>query len=169
MKIKTLKKPLRLSFKGKVYSFYFSLRYRLRESKWAIYNYFRSSQHWLIKQIPRNYQDKPELITLLLFAILVDYVETEKGLNNIDYDWEEELALGWVCQQYVEEVQSRNKSLMDTYNYIKFERPIMEKQLEKIINDDEIEDQYFSYEQLCNEKDAQALQIIVKNAPFLWT
>ena len=169
MKITIQEKLEPLSLKQKVYSFYFSLKYRLKESKWAIYNYFRSSQHWLIKQIPRSYQDKPELITLLLFAILVDYVEKEGGLNDMDYNWDEELTLGWISQQYVEEVKARERLLMDTYNYIKFERPIMEKQLQKLLYSDNNIDQYFSYEKLCDEKDAEALQIIVKNAPFLWT
>jgi hypothetical protein len=56
------------SSKRRFYSFCWGLKFRFIEYKWAVYNYFRSSQHWLIKQIPRSYQDKPELITLLLFA-----------------------------------------------------------------------------------------------------
>jgi hypothetical protein len=159
----------KLSFKRRLGRIMCSLQYDIRKYKWAIYNFFRSSQHWLIKQIPRSYQDKPELIELLLFAILVDYVETENGLANIDYDWEEELALGHVSKEYVERCGARDKALMDSYNYIKFHRPIMQRQLEKLTELSADIKEYIAYDKLCDEKDQEAMMNIVKYSKYLWT
>lgn len=169
MIIKKQVNPTKLSVKRRLHSIIYSVLYDIREYKWAIYNFFRSSQHWLIKQIPRNYQDKPELIELLLFAILVDYVESEGGLKDIDYDWSADLAAGYVSKEYVEQIGVYEKALRDTYNYIKFHRPIMQRQLKKLTELPVDIAEYIEYENLCVQKDQEAMMNIVKYSKYLWT
>lgn len=161
--------PDKLSVKRQLRRMIYSIQYDFREYKWAIYNFFRSSQHWLIKQIPRNYQDKPELIELLLFAILVDYVETEGGLKDIDYDWSEDLAAGHVSKEFVKREKEVGKTLRDTYHYIKIDRPILQEQLQKLTELPVDITQFITHENLCAEKDQEAMMNIVKHSKYLWT
>ena len=44
---------------------------------------FIPQQKWLTSSIPKTWCDKPELISDVLFTILINFVEEEKGLENI--------------------------------------------------------------------------------------
>jgi len=43
-------------------------------------------QKWLTDKIPRTYCDKVELIPLLLYTCIIDFVEKEKALERIDWE-----------------------------------------------------------------------------------
>ena len=91
-----------------------------------IRSFFISQQRWLTKAIPRTYCDKVELVPCVLFAILVDFVEKEKGLSQLDVDWTQDLADGHVSQAYIDATNARYGELRDAYNYIKTERDALQ-------------------------------------------
>ena len=92
--------------------------------------WFNPRQKWLTSVIPNRWCDKVELVPLVNFAILIDFVEQENGLNQLDTDWEQELKDGHVSQEYVDNVMRVYGELKGVYNYIKNERPQLEKDLE---------------------------------------
>lgn len=87
---------------------------------------FISRQRWLTRAIPRTYCDKVELVPCVLFAILVDFVEKEKGLSQLDVDWTQDLADGHVSQAYIDATNAKYGELRDAYNYIKTERDALQ-------------------------------------------
>ena len=89
---------------------------------WKTRSFFIPQQRWLTRVIPRTYCDKVELVPRILFAILIDFVEKEKGLSQLDADWAKELENGHVSQEYVDDVNLTYSELRDAYNYIKTQR-----------------------------------------------
>ena len=104
-------------------SFYWDdLRYKISA-------FFKPRQKWLTKTIPNTWCDKTALIPHLLFTCLTHYVEDEKGLQD-HTDWTEDLEKGYISQEYVDSVKNTDNELREVYNYIKTERPELEKQHE---------------------------------------
>ena len=102
-------------------SFYWwDFRYKLEA-------FFNPRQKWLTKTIPNTWCDKVTLIPHLLFSCLIHYVEDEKGLQD-HIDWTEDLEKGYISQEYVDSVKNTDNELREVYNYIKTERPELEKQ-----------------------------------------
>ena len=97
--------------------------------KYKIKAWFNPRQKWLTKTIPNTWCDKTTLIPHLLFTCLLHYVEDEEGLQD-HIDWSEDLAKGHVSQEYVDSVKNTDDELRAVYNYIKTERPDLEKQHE---------------------------------------
>lgn len=80
---------------------HYPIQYFLREIIWSninIYFYrFRRSilhnikcfffprQRWLTKVIPNDWMDKPNLIDLVLFTSLEDFIEKEKGFETVEW------------------------------------------------------------------------------------
>ena len=95
--------------------------------KYKIEAFFNPRQKWLTKTIPNTWCDKVTLVPHLLFSCLTHYVEDEKGLQD-HIDWTEDLEKGYISQEYVDSVKSTDKELREVYNYIKTERPELEKQ-----------------------------------------
>lgn len=143
-----------------------------------ITTWFNPRQKWLTDVIPTRWCDKPELLVAVNFAILVDFVESEKGLSQLDIDWDDELKNGHVSQGYVDQVILIYGELRDVYNYIKTERPDLEKQLN---------DSYPPYpdssgvpyavayaetnrlEKLIEQRETWALNKIIEHRGVLWT
>jgi hypothetical protein len=167
----------------------------LSELKSIIEAWFNPRQKWLTQTIPNTWCDKTTLIPHLLFECLVHYVEQEKGLQD-QLDWSQDLKEGYVTQQYVEGIVKRDAELRKAYNYIKFERPELEYQLENsypetnreifVINEDghtvmrSCKDLYgMPYEQayaqtnrlekFIAKKDMMTMKTIIKYHEFLWT
>ena len=99
-------------------------RSRIRNS---ISSFFRPRQKWLTKVIPNTWCDKTELIPLLLFTILIDFVEGEKGTDQLNVDWSEDLAAGYVTQEYVDNINLIYGEIQAAYEYVKNERPLLLK------------------------------------------
>jgi hypothetical protein len=120
--------------------------------KYQIEAWFKPRQKWLTKTIPNTWCDKVTLIPHLLFSCLTHYVEDEKGLQD-HIDWTEDLEKGYISQEYVDSVKNTDKELREVYNYIKTERPELEKQHEnsyptpssKAINDIFIKEEDSNY------------------------
>jgi hypothetical protein len=125
----------------------------------------KNQQKWLTKKIPKEWMDKDGLLELLIFECLVHFVEDEKGLRDSDYDWDAEFLDGYVTQEYMNRLRSRNAELWHCYHYIKLKRPMMVDNLDKT-------DDFRAYERLEKElydEDSFIMDIIIKNRGYLWT
>jgi len=87
-------------------------------------------QAWLRKEIAYEWEDKVSLIPKIMFACLVHFVEVEDGLSQLGVDWTEDLKQGHVTQEYIDTRNAVYESLHYAYNYVKTERPQLEKQLD---------------------------------------
>lgn len=101
--------------------------YHRRELKWDIICYFRPRQQWLVDKLPRQFCDKVELIPLVLFEILVNFVEDEEGLEGI---WGDRYLNDEYSEDYRIIREPIRKELEEIYEYIKKDRPELEKQLD---------------------------------------
>ena len=166
--------------------------------KYKIKCFFCPKQEWLTDVIPDTFCDKVELIPNLLFACLVDYIEVEKKktyVNDIGYDWAEELKDGFVTQTYVDAVNLRDEELMKAYDYIKRGRDVIQARIEWAYPPTQPFDELFTesraadghYELVVSpertecykevnrleaiklEKDKECMRIIVKHHHQLWT
>jgi len=122
----------------------------------SIKEFFSPKQRWLTKKIPNHWMDKPELIQLVLFETLIDYVENEEGLKD-QFDFSEDLQAGYIAQEYVDNVKAVDGELRRVYNYIKNERQTLEESYD-----------YRVYEEM-DKKDMEAMTTIVKYSGYLWT
>jgi hypothetical protein len=104
----------------------FTNSYARADLYWSIRSFFFPQQRWLTRVIPRAFCDKVELVPRVLFAILVDFVEKEKGLSQLDADWAKELEDGHVTQSYIDDINVTYGELRDAYNYIKHERDALQ-------------------------------------------
>jgi hypothetical protein len=133
---------------------------------WDNFCYFLNPrQKWLTKQIPNDWTDKTHLIPLVNFAMVIDFVEGEKGLESIDWEASSDQASKF------------EKELRDCYDYVKNRRPKLEEDLgnsypdeEKMTGDYHVD--YADHNRLeveLNNSDTKYLTWIVVNRDFFWT
>ena len=166
--------------------------------KYQISASFNPRQKWLTKSIPNTWCDKTTLIPHLLFECLIHYVEKEEGLQD-QTDWSEDLKNGYVTQEYIDNLKTRDELLRAVYNYVKTERLVIESEQDNSYpiplsptkdlftkNEDgnrtmrTCDDVYgMSFteayaevnrlEKLIEEKDMWAMNTIVKYYQYMWT
>jgi hypothetical protein len=103
--------------------------YFWRELKWNIRDYFSPKSKWLFKKIGNHYCDACGLVDIVLFEILVHFVEVDKGLASIwdDELYADDLEKGYISDDYKKERSEIRNQLYTAYLYIKHERPELEK------------------------------------------
>jgi hypothetical protein len=143
--------------------------FRLRCKLNRFYDWFRETinprQKWLTKQVPKSWCDKSHLIKDINFACIVDFIEGEKALNVVNWEASSDQA------------DKFSKELVQCYNWIKQERPALEKQRDNSYPDEETTtgDFFTDYtelnrlEALLDAGDTKWLVWIVTNRDFLWT
>jgi len=122
-------------------------------------------QKWLIKQIPNEWNDKVTLIRDVNFAMIVHFIEEEKCFDSTDYERSSEGHAKFA------------KELIECYNYIKNERPNLDKLYWSSFPDDDkyTGDYLVDYadtnrlEKEIEDNDTKWLTWIVTNRNFLWT
>jgi len=133
----------------------------------------------LTKKIPNQWTDKDELIRIILFEMIVNFVESEEGVYDMDFT--KDLENKWVSQEYVDGVEARNQKIRDIYDYIKIERPRLEKCM--IDSCPDIGDfgslaahmrqadysEAIRYDKLVEDSDDAALKGIIELRGYLWT
>jgi len=129
--------------------------------------WFNPRQKWLTKHIKNTWQDKPELIKDILFACLVHYVEQEKGIQDPTI-YDDDLKAGYISREYYDSVVDLNTELQDVYNYIKTERPLLEKAADEALDVLNAED-WIKKDSVLSDKDVWAMTTIAKYSPYLWT
>jgi hypothetical protein len=100
-------------------SFWWSMKW------WSIRDFFNPKQEWLLRNVPNHWCDKVELIPLVMFEMLIHFVEDEKGLDGI---WGPHYEENDTWRSIREPVR---KELEDAYNYIKTDRPLLQKALDE--------------------------------------
>lgn len=91
----------------------FTNPFKRRELYWKIRGWIFPQQKWLFKKIGNTWRDIDGIIEIVLFECLIRYVEVERGLDG-----------SW--SNAVEEKEEISK----VYNYIKNERPLLQKELD---------------------------------------
>ena len=148
-------------------------------------NPFRSPQKWIYKYIPkREYADKTHLIPEFLFGCVIEFVESEKCFEHIDYS---------DCPSH----EKFARELKRCYSFAKKVRPFMQQSIDEELaeaskknpmvwkeskEDDsllELEESKYSYEELygrynyaeenLKKQEQKYMKWIVKNVDHLWT
>lgn len=149
-------------------------------------NPFKSPQEWIYKYIPkREYADKTYLIPEFLFGCVIEFVESEKCFEHVDYT-----GSGLNHEKFARE-------LRQCYDFVKNVRPSLQQSMDKelteateknpitfnkIEGDDsllEVERSKYSYEELygryryleenLKKQEQKYMKWIVKNIDHLWT
>ena len=150
-----------------------------------IKNIFRSPQKWIYKYIPkREYADKTHLIPEFLFGCVIEFVESEKCFEHINFD-------------AVPEQKKFARELRQCYDFVKNVRPFLQQAMDEELTeaskknpmvwkeskgDDsllELEESKYSYKELygrynyleenLKKQDQKYMKWIVKNIDHLWT
>ena len=100
------------------------LRYKIREWYYWVKSWFKGPHNIIFLNIPPTWCDKDVLMRLVVFKLLVDYVEKERAVTRIVWD---------SCQ---EDIDDFNK-ILKAYKWIKIERDIAVK-----VYEDELERVY---------------------------
>lgn len=143
----------------------FTLKVKLSVNYDKLRYFLNPRQKWLTKQIPKEWNDKTNLIPLVNFAMVVHFIEVEdaNGITN----WSNS---GDTVNQFYTE-------LKECYDYIKNRRPQLQKELdESYPNYEKRTGKYeIDYaetnrlELLINKEDTKYLTWIVVNRDFFWT
>ena len=96
-------------------------------------------QNWLLKEIPWDYSDKPELIYGISEAAIVDFVEEENAFIVIDFDNETQKEFG--------------RELKKNYHLIKVELPKLEAEAKQL------SDQFYQNYKTIDVKQAESPEI----------
>lgn len=125
------------------------------KTKTFIHNIFFPQQKWL--KVPRGWCDKCELVPDLLFQIIINFVEEEKGLKS--RTWYYECDDGQIIDD-----TDKKKELERAYRYAKYVRNKLDKR--SIEADFKF---YRYYSDLYLKCDKHYCNLIIKNMDFLWT
>lgn len=110
-------------------------------------DFLNPKQKWLVKQIPKSWSDKTALIPDLVFACLIDFVESENGLEHRSWEGSEEIE----------------KELRDAYRWAKmrkkYERYSWAPPYPRCV----------LHEKLYYKMEHKYLHIIIAHHQFLWT
>lgn len=144
----------------------------------SIRAYFNPRQKWLTNRIPNTWRDKTELIPDLLFTCLIDFVETEKGTDQLNVDWSGAIDAGYVTQEYVDNIRLIYSEIQSAYEYVKNERPLIVKAYEDPFpdivtrNSSTYEGAYREnnrLEKLLEKHDYETMHTIIKHVELFWT
>ncbi len=129
------------------------------ERHWNIFeNFLNPKNKWLTKIIPNHYTENDKLIELVLFKILVNYVEVEKGLTY--FEWT------------VNDNEPNYKQLIkNCYETITGTIPNIEKSLKNMKVGDTIKDckSYMEVDDALEKLKQDTCETIVKIMGVLWT
>ena len=127
----------------------------------------KNQQKWLTDNLKGEWIDKDSIIEIVLFDSLIHYVEKEDGLNDVCYDFSEELQKGHVRQDTVDAIKLRQKELNDVYLYLKNERPTLKNQVDEWVGTNINE--FITLEDSLLNKDTELMNTIVKYRGYMWT
>jgi hypothetical protein len=123
-----------------------------------------NQQKWLTDKLIGKWMDKDHIIDTVLMESLIHYFDVEMGgnLGCLQEDaWKAEFEAGHVDEEYVQGYAELHKA----YDYVKFERPKLEAQIESM---DACQSRYNLMMEL-EKKDEEIIPLIFKNRHRLWT
>ena len=132
-------------------------------------------QRWLLKKLPRHWQDKKSMSVDVLYAMIEHFIEIEDALNVIN--WESD-----------PEHHTFKNGLIDCYKWIKTDRSELMEKMAKELNEgvpqrrrayktmghtidayNVVYGPYNDMEKQLEETDTEMCIWIIKNRHFLWT
>ena len=126
----------------------------------------KNQQKWLTSKLKGSWVDKDGLLEICIFESLVHFVEKERGLrDNLDELYKEQLEKGYVTQETVDLIKTREGLLKHCYDWIKVERVEIQKLLYSI----EDWKEYERIEQELYDEDSAVMKIIIEQRGYLWT
>jgi len=148
--------------------------------------FFNPRQKWLTKKIPNHWCDKVDLIRIVLFECLVNFVDDEKCFEVLCWGENEEdfKHYGENWQQVVQEKQEDKAKILKCYDYITKQRPQLSidlnkaypefdiddmLQVRKTINYLEVYGEVIRIEALIEKLDNETLSTILELRERLWT
>jgi hypothetical protein len=161
---------------------YWSVRIFFDNLRWKIYYFFYPQHENIRKAIPTRWADLDSIVENVLCAVLISFVEEEKGLEQItmmDYSFNSNdeiktrefgsVDLFW---NYYNSRYSDYKRLEEIYNWIKVGRASMQRYIDAIYSREDylnFSDDIDIAENRLHEKDTECLVDIVKLRKYLWT
>jgi hypothetical protein len=106
---------------------------KLKAALSPLYYVFNPQQRWLTKQFRRTWMDKDEIIFHTLFGCIVHWVEVE-GVESRSASWDEDLAAGYVTQQYVDEKRKIEDKITEIYLWHTNDRKLLEADAQKLLD-----------------------------------
>jgi hypothetical protein len=154
---------------------------KLKAALSPLYYVFNPQQRWLTKQFRRTWMDKDEIIFHTLFGCIVHWVEVE-GVEGRRASWDEDLAAGYVTQQYVDEKQKIEDKITEIYLWHTNDRKLMEADAQKLLLESidllhinstasrfKIYKTVRKIQDKIEKKDQMYMKEIVKLSGYLWT
>jgi hypothetical protein len=154
---------------------------KLKAALSPLYYVFNPQQRWLTKQFRNTWMDKDEIIFHTLFGCIVHWVEVE-GVEGRRASWDEDLAAGYVTQQYVDEKQKIEDKITEIYLWHTNDRKLMEADAQKLLLElidllhiNSTASRFKIYKTVrkiqdkIEKKDQMYMKEIVKLSGYLWT
>ena len=107
----------------------FYIPYSWKNIYYSIRDFFNPRQKWLTSKIPNSWCDKTWLLQLFAFESIVHFIEEEQAFDNIEWNGTKEHAEAGIAFERA-------------YKYVKIKIPLLEKQLEKLDKDPDLNDYY---------------------------
>ena len=154
---------------------------KLKAALSPLYYVFNPQQRWLTKQFRRTWMDKDEIIFHTLFGCIVHWVEVE-GVESRSASWDEDLAAGYVTQQYVDEKQKIEDKITEIYLWHTNGRKLLEADAQKLLDNaidllhiNSTASRFKIYKAIrkiqdkIDKQDQMYMKEIVKLSGYLWT
>jgi len=145
---------------------------------WYVYHVFNPNHKSLRKTIPREWDDLDSILGNFLSAVIVSFVEEEKGLDQIEMlnsylkKTDTEIKNDWGSVEdfwdYYETRYNDYKKLQEIYNWVKTGKKAMQNYLESIDIDKNI-NEYIKVENDLYDRDTKYLTDLVRLRKYLWT
>lgn len=128
--------------------------------------HMENRQKWLTDKIAGEWRDKDHIIDTVLMECLIHYVEDELGgiIPDEEY-WKLVIDNGEVAREYADAKNKIYSDIRKAYDYVKIERPKLEKQIE---NMDACQSCFSLMDEL-EKRDDEIMEIIFKNRHYMWT
>jgi hypothetical protein len=175
-KFKSLNELLQSTKSSWIEDMYWSVRVFFENLYWKFYYFFKPQHELIRKAVPNSWRDLDGILEDVLFAIIVSFVEEEKGLdqiqmiiNSLNKD-DEYIKNEWgsvdAFWNYYNDRYQDYLRLQSIYIWVKTGRKAMQNYLESIDNNWE---EYAKVEQDIYDRDSEYLADLVKLRKYLWT
>jgi hypothetical protein len=145
--------------------------------KWNIYYFFYPQHENLRKAIPKTWRDLDGLIEDFLDAVIIDFVENEKGLDQITMIEEserksiDEITENWgsvsAYNRYRDAHLDNYKKLSEIYTWVKSGRSAMRKYSDSIDLENYLEIE--KTENAINNNNTKYYTTLIELRSYLWT
>lgn len=145
---------------------------------WNVYYFFKPQHESIRKAISKSWRDLDDIVEDVLAAIIISFVEEEKGLDQLDMllntlsKDDEYIKKEWggvdIFWDYYSSRYKDYKRLQEIYNWFKFDRTKMENYM-KAVEDTGNAEEFIKIQRRIRERDTEYLSDIIHLREYLWT